>query len=67
MIRAALHSEVATVERAVTIHLLVVSGLLLSAGRLGDLRGHKRIYFADFIIFMARAPHCAGQRQRSAR
>ena len=41
--RAALHSEVATVEWAVTIYLLVVSG------RLGDLCGHKRIYISLYF------------------
>ncbi|HEX7587660.1 MAG TPA: MFS transporter, partial [Anaerolineae bacterium] len=33
-------SDVATSEWVVTIYLLVVSGLLLSFGRLGDLRGN---------------------------
>lgn len=48
-----LQSNVATVEWVVTVYLLVVSGLLLSFGRLGDLRGHKSIYVLGFIIFIA--------------
>lgn len=52
VIRAALHSDVATVEWVVTIYLLVVSGLLLSFGRLGDLRGHKRVYVTGFSVFV---------------
>lgn len=43
---------VASVEWVVTIYLLVLSGLLLTFGRLGDLRGHKVIYVTGFIIFI---------------
>ena len=46
------HSDVATVEWVVTIYLLVVSGLLLSFGRLGDLRGNKTVYVWGFLIFV---------------
>lgn len=44
--------DVATVEWVVTIYLLVVSGLLLTFGRLGDLRGNKSIYIFGFVIFV---------------
>lgn len=44
---------ITTVEWVVTIYLLVLSGLLLSFGRLGDMRGHKTIYLSGFVIFMA--------------
>ena len=47
------NQAITTVEWVVTIYLLVLSGLLLSFGRLGDMRGHKTIYLAGFIIFMA--------------
>jgi len=40
------------VEWIVTIYLLVLSGLLLSFGRLGDMRGHKTIYLSGFGIFI---------------
>jgi len=43
---------IAKVEWVVTIYLLVLSGLLLSFGRLGDMRGHKAIYLSGFGIFM---------------
>jgi EmrB/QacA subfamily drug resistance transporter len=46
------HSDVATVEWVVTVYLLVVSGLLLSFGRLGDLRGNKNVYVWGFVIFI---------------
>lgn len=45
-------ADVATIEWVITIYLLVVSGLLLSFGRLGDLRGHKSIYVSGFVIFV---------------
>jgi EmrB/QacA subfamily drug resistance transporter len=45
-------SDVATIEWVVTVYLLVVSGLLLSFGRLGDLRGNKRVYLWGFMIFV---------------
>jgi EmrB/QacA subfamily drug resistance transporter len=41
------------VEWVVAIYLLVLSGLLLSFGRLGDMRGHKSIYLLGFGIFIA--------------
>ncbi len=53
-----LHSDVATVEWVVTIYLLVVSGVLLSFGRLGDLRGHKPIYLLGFCIFVGGSALC---------
>jgi EmrB/QacA subfamily drug resistance transporter len=45
-------SDVATVEWVVSIYLLVVSGLLLSFGRLGDLRGNKTVYIWGFLLFV---------------
>ena len=47
------HSDVVTIEWVVTVYLLVVSGLLLSFGRLGDLRGNKSVYIWGFVIFVA--------------
>ncbi|MCI0521743.1 MAG: MFS transporter [Chloroflexi bacterium] len=52
------HSDVASVEWVVIIYLLLVSGLLLSFGRLGDLRGHKPVYIAGFFIFIASSVLC---------
>ena len=51
-------SDVATTEWVVTIYLLVVSGLLLSFGRLGDLRGHKPVYLTGFTIFIVSSALC---------
>jgi EmrB/QacA subfamily drug resistance transporter len=47
------NKTIASVEWVVTIYLLVLSGLLLSFGRLGDMRGHKTIYLSGFGIFIA--------------
>lgn len=51
-------SEVATVEWVVIIYLLIVSGLLLSFGRLGDIRGHKQIFISGFSIFILSSALC---------
>ena len=58
LIRRAFGSDVATVEWVVTVYLLVVSGLLLSFGRLGDLRGHKVMYVAGFAVFVGSSALC---------
>ena len=51
-------TDVATIEWVVTTYLLVVSGLLLSVGRLGDLRGNKVTYIWGFVIFVAGSALC---------
>jgi EmrB/QacA subfamily drug resistance transporter len=51
-------SEVATVEWVVIIYLLIVSGLLLSFGRLGDIRGHKQVFITGFSIFIISSALC---------
>jgi len=51
-------TDVATIEWVVTTYLLVVSGLLLSVGRLGDLRGNKVTYVWGFVIFVIGSALC---------
>ena len=51
-------SDVATIEWVVTVYLLVVSGLLLTFGRLGDLKGHRKIYIWGFSIFIMGSALC---------
>jgi EmrB/QacA subfamily drug resistance transporter len=58
VVRSAFHTDVAAVEWVITVYLLIVSGLLLSVGRLGDLRGHKRVYVAGFVGFLAGSALC---------
>lgn len=58
VLRRSLNSDVAGVEWVVTVYLLTLSGLLLSFGRLGDLRGHKTTYLTGFGIFIASSALC---------
>jgi EmrB/QacA subfamily drug resistance transporter len=58
VLRRSLGSDVAGVEWVVTVYLLTLSGLLLSFGRLGDLRGHKTIYLSGFGIFVISSALC---------
>jgi EmrB/QacA subfamily drug resistance transporter len=53
-----LKSSIATIEWTVVIYLLVLSGTLLTFGRLGDLRGHKVVYVGGFIVFTASSVFC---------
>jgi EmrB/QacA subfamily drug resistance transporter len=50
--------DVAAVEWVLTVYLLVVSTMLLSFGRLGDLRGHRRVYVAGFVILLVASALC---------
>ncbi len=52
------NTSVATIEWVVIIYLLIVGGLLLTFGRLGDLRGHRQIFLAGFIIFILTSMAC---------
>src|SRR5512139_564609 len=52
------NEPIANVEWVVTIYLMVLSGLLLSFGRLGDMRGHKAIYMAGFGVFVGSSVLC---------
>jgi EmrB/QacA subfamily drug resistance transporter len=58
VLRDAFSSSIASIEWVVTVYLLVLSGLLLSFGRLGDLRGHKNVYLLGFIIFITSSALC---------
>lgn len=58
VITAAFKTDVATIEWTVTVYLLVVSALLLSVGRLGDMRGVKKIYASGFGVFIIGSALC---------
>jgi EmrB/QacA subfamily drug resistance transporter len=58
IVRDAFKSDVATIEWVATIYLLVLSGLLLTFGRLGDLKGHKSVYIWGFVIFVLSSALC---------
>ncbi|MHB0999427.1 MAG: MFS transporter [Armatimonadota bacterium] len=50
-IMKSLNTDLTTVQWVVAIYLLVITGLLLTLGRLADLMGRKPIYIAGFLIF----------------
>lgn len=50
-IREYFQTSLGTVEWVVMSYLLVISSLLLTYGRLGDMFGHKKIYMIGFILF----------------
>jgi EmrB/QacA subfamily drug resistance transporter len=58
VMRRGLHADFATIELVVTIYLLVVSGLLLLFGRLGDLRGHRTWFVSGLAGFAAASGLC---------
>lgn len=43
--------DFATAQWVMMIYLVVISGLLLTFGRLGDMLGYKRVYLLGFAIF----------------
>jgi len=49
---------ITTVEWVVMAYLLTTSSLLLSAGRLGDILGHKLIYILGFVTFTVASALC---------
>jgi EmrB/QacA subfamily drug resistance transporter len=54
----ALNTSIAGIEWVTTVYLLVISALLLSVGRAGDLFGHKRIYLSGFVLFVIGSALC---------
>ena len=58
VIRHDLGSSVAMVQWVVSIYLLVICGLLLAFGRLGDLYGYKRLYIFGFLVFTVASALC---------
>lgn len=50
--------KLATVEWVAMAYLLTTSTLLLTAGRLSDIKGHKRIYITGFAIFTIASVFC---------
>ncbi len=58
VLEASFGSGLATIEWVLVIYGLVITSLLLTFGRLGDLRGHKRAYVAGFGIFVLGSVLC---------
>ena len=51
--------NITTVEWVVLSYLLIISSLLLTYGRMGDLYGHKRIFNIGIVIFTFGSILCA--------
>jgi len=57
-IMTSLHAKFVVVQWVVVAYLLVVTGLLLTFGRLGDLLGRKPVYILGFAIFTSGSLFC---------
>ncbi len=57
-LQRSLHAPFTTVEWVVLAYVLTITGLLLSAGRLADLRGRRRVYAAGLVVFTAASALC---------
>jgi EmrB/QacA subfamily drug resistance transporter len=53
-----LQVDISTTEWLLTIYMLIQTGLMLSFGRLGDLRGHKLVYVSGLAIFLVGSILC---------
>lgn len=58
-ITAHFHTTLPTAEWVVMAFLLVISSLLLTYGRLGDMIGHKPVYVSGFFVFTLGSLLCA--------
>ena len=47
-----------TIGLALTIYQLITASLMLAFGRLGDLRGQRRIFLVGFAIFIVGSALC---------
>jgi EmrB/QacA subfamily drug resistance transporter len=52
------HADMGLVSWVVMAYLLVISGLMLACGRLGDLKGFRRVFIAGFALFTAGSLLC---------
>lgn len=52
-IQSTFNVTLSSVEWVITAYLLAISSLLLTFGRLADLKGHKTMYAAGFAVFTA--------------
>ncbi len=58
VMRASFGASVETIQWVVSIYLLLMGGLLLTFGRLGDIGGHRRVYLLGFGVFLPASILC---------
>jgi MFS family permease len=58
IVATSLGADVATTQWIVLVYLLITTVLVLSAGRFGDLRGHRRLYLLGFALFITSSAAC---------
>ena len=54
----AFHSEFTTIQWVILVYDLVLIGLIITMGRLGDLFGRRRFYSLGFLIFVVASALC---------
>ncbi len=59
VIRDSFATTMSSIEWVVMSYLIIVSSLLLSFGRMGDIFGHKRVYSVGLVIFITGSLLCA--------
>jgi EmrB/QacA subfamily drug resistance transporter len=57
-IAAWFHADMSSVSWVVMAYLLVISGLMLACGRLGDMAGFRKVFIGGFVIFTAGSLLC---------
>ena len=58
VIREAYHVPVEVIQWVSAAYLLIMGSMLLTFGRLGDLRGNKRVYLAGLVVFVPASVLC---------
>ena len=53
------NTSISTIEWTTMAYLLVISCLVLTFGRLGDIYGHKKIYLLGYIFFISGSLLCS--------
>ena len=52
------HTEFTTIQWTILVYDLILIGLIITMGRLGDLFGRRRFYSLGFLVFMIAAALC---------